>query len=760
MSALLLLLAVAAADKPVVSVLYFENRGGDAELDVLKKGFAEMLITDLVAWDGVTVVERSRLEDVLKEQSLQATRAFDKATAVKVGRLVGAQFTITGSLIVSGPQLRADATITRIEKGDVVASASATDSKDKVFELEQKLVDSLTAAIDWKLKNRDARKKARVPSFDALVAYSKAIDLSDQGKVDEAQKAMAAVVSKSPTFSMAREKKNELLEKLKEYEARKKDLVTASALEVGKRADDELKKGFAGLTLPQKKEYLFWRAAKGRFLTRVLKQHLSWRDEGLRVIRPGHEPRALEALKGWAENQRRFIDEARELEKVEQGASFDADRAPYRELIRDSGLFADDLSPRFDSDLLGDTLEAFIIRGRVTDGQTFDVAPPLGVLVPAETDRVLETMAQDVARAEAAYKRETNKQRAEYTLSRAITQQGETLEWLRRDDDAAAAYQKLLDVLPTSSDAKSAEEKIQVIIGAKSTYDRDQREKFEKAVRDCDDFYVGPEAGWRLRRKGLAGLDEIASEMEKACLGVPGNTYPWSRFYDALASDAARHDDCERSKKYYLKSFTFGGDGPRSFEHLPRNEPWCNLVLDETTLPSKVRIVVVKGGTQGNATLEALQDAAEDLFVEELAARGVAVEWGGSSNGGVLGLGVQLEAKDAKSTDFKLTGWLDSPTDGAPRIELSAPIKGRVDFDAFFAPALKVLKGRSDPGPRKPTASMPVEQAAAYGRAMEVFDSSRWKEAQAAFEALAKKYPGMRMAGARAKVAAAKAEKN
>ncbi len=758
-AALLAAGAAAAAEKPVVSVLYFENRGGP-ELDVLKKGFAEMIITDLVAWDGVTVVERGRLEDVLKEQQLQGTKAFDKATAVKVGKLVGAQYAIHGSLIVSGSELRVDANVTSVEKGDVVASASATDQKDKVFDLEQKLMDQLTAAIDWKLKNRDARKKAKVPSFEALVAYSKAIDLSDQGKVDEAQKAMAAVVSKSPTFLMARERKNELLKQLEEYESRKKDLVTASALEVGKRADDELKKSYSALSLDQKKQYLFWRAAKGRFLARVLKQHLSWRDEGLRVVRPGQEAKALDAMKGWLENQRRFIDEAQAVEKVEPGSSFDASRTSYRELVRDSGLFADDSSPTFDLERLNDALEMFVIKGRCTDGQSFDIAPALGVLVPAENDRALDAMAQDVARAEAAYKRATNKAQVEYALTRAIRQHAETLEWLRRDDAAAAAYQKLLDLLPTSSDAKSAEEKIQLIIGAKSDYEHDQREKFEKALRDCEDFYVGPEAGWRLRRKGLPGLDEIAAEMEKACFGLPGNSYQWSRFYDALASDAALHEDCERAKKYYLKSFTFGNNGPRSFEHLAKNEPWCSYRLDEKTLPSKVRVFAGNDATQGNKTAEALIDAMEDLTYEELAARGVAVEWGGSSNGGVLGMVVKLDVKNEKSTDFTMSGWVDSPDEGAPNVQLSAPVKGKLDFDAFFAPALKGLRGRSETGPRKPTPSMPVEQAVAYGRAMRLFKDRKWKEAQAAFEALAKKVPGFRLAAVRARMASIEAAKN
>ncbi|MEW5740432.1 MAG: hypothetical protein AB1938_16000 [Myxococcota bacterium] len=65
-------LVMAAADveaKPAVSVLYFENRSGSARLDVLGRGLPELMVTALVAPDGVTVVERERLRvDALEKK--------------------------------------------------------------------------------------------------------------------------------------------------------------------------------------------------------------------------------------------------------------------------------------------------------------------------------------------------------------------------------------------------------------------------------------------------------------------------------------------------------------------------------------------------------------------------------------------------------------------------------------------------------------------------------------------------------------------
>ncbi|MBK7863133.1 MAG: tetratricopeptide repeat protein [Archangiaceae bacterium] len=754
MLSLSLLLAVTASAeaKPVVSVLYFENQSGNAELDVLRKGFADMVITDLVAWDGVTVVERARLQSVLTELELQQSKGFDARTAARVGKLVGAQYAITGTLLVAQGRLRVDATVTSVEQGTVVASASATDAQDKVFDVEQQLVDALSRAIDWKLKNRDARKKARVPDFAALVAYSKAIDLSDQGRVDEAQKAMAALVSKSPTFSMAREKKLELLEQLKEYEAKKRDLVSGSTLELGKRADDELKQG------PVRRDTMLWRAVKGRFLARVLKQSLSSRDESLRVVKRGQEQRALEVMKGWVENQRRFIDEALQLAQSDPNTRYDLDRAPVWEQLRDSMLFDSDTFD-FAPEVLTVALDRFVVEGRIDDGKTYVMAPPVSELVPAQLDAVLAAQADAVARAQAAYPRAADKSRAAWALGRAMMKRAETLEYLRRDDDAAAAYQQVLDTLPTSDEARRAEQQLQEIIGTRREYSRGEREKFARAVRDCDDWYVNTEAGWRLRRKGLAGLDELSAEMEKACFGFPGAANDWGRFYLGLAHAAARHDDCALAKKLYLKAFTFGGEGPRSFVPYFKNEPWCEYGLTESTFPSKVRVSRASQGTRGNPLVEAVNPGLEDVIAEELGARGVAVEWGGNSNGGVRGMSVALDTRDEKG-EVTLTGKLAREDDEGHDVPVSAVLEGSIDFDAFFAPVLRALRGRSESGPRKPTSKMPVEQVVAYGKAMGLFEQRKWQEARDAFEALAKKYPGFRLAAVRARLAAAKLKRD
>ncbi len=87
----------------------------------------------------------------------------------------------------------------------------------------------------------------------------------------------------------------------------------------------------------------------------------------------------------------------------------------------------------------------------------------------------------------------------------------------------------------------------------------------------------------------------------------------------------------------------------------------------------------------------------------------------------------------------------------------SAPFNlGVLDVDALLGPVLKGLQRKSETGGRKPSATLSFDTAAEYGAALELYESRKWEQAQAAFEALAKKQPGFRLAKMRAAMAQSK----
>ncbi len=80
-----------------VAVVDFRNNA-EGVTDAVRLALTDMLTTELGRTPGVSVLERSRLEAIAKEQRLAASGLVEESTAVQVGRLAGVQMIITGAI--------------------------------------------------------------------------------------------------------------------------------------------------------------------------------------------------------------------------------------------------------------------------------------------------------------------------------------------------------------------------------------------------------------------------------------------------------------------------------------------------------------------------------------------------------------------------------------------------------------------------------------------------------------------------------------
>jgi len=181
-----------AEAKPVVAVLYFDNNsiGKDrADYDGLGKGIADLLITDLAGNPNVTVVERERIQQVLQEHNLIKSGAIDNQTAVEVGKIVGAQYMITGGFINTG-------------KGQMVLTARAINVKTSQITNPEKVQSKdddalgLVAQLSAKMQ-KDMRLPAlRVGDASEMqheMKHDDAPEHEDAAKHEDAPKSDAAV---------------------------------------------------------------------------------------------------------------------------------------------------------------------------------------------------------------------------------------------------------------------------------------------------------------------------------------------------------------------------------------------------------------------------------------------------------------------------------------------------------------------------------------------------------------------------------------
>jgi TolB-like protein len=219
--------AVVAAqgNKPIVAVLEFTNAsiGKDArDYDGLGKGIADLLITDMASNQKVRIVDRDRIQTVLQEQNLVKAGSIDPQTAVRVGKILGAQYAVVGTFMnVSGQMVLTGRTID-VETTEIANPQKVQAKGDDVLGLIAQLSSKLNN--DIKLEAKPGRRTgdagteapAKAPAVNAP---------APQGKPAETK----AVETKPPVKSAVPVTKVETFAKELPPQARsvKLDLATA-----------------------------------------------------------------------------------------------------------------------------------------------------------------------------------------------------------------------------------------------------------------------------------------------------------------------------------------------------------------------------------------------------------------------------------------------------------------------------------------------------------------------------------------------------
>ncbi|NUO82328.1 DUF4384 domain-containing protein [candidate division KSB1 bacterium] len=157
LASLVLQLPVFSQATKTIIVLDFEDQGfrrSDFELAVW---LPAQIQKALVASPYITVVERHKLNEVLKEHALSQTGVIDESTAIKVGKLIGAQKILMGEFEygVNG-KYALSARLVDIERGRVEGQWLAADLEQKKIKT---FVEEVASGVNAKMKNLLALEK-------------------------------------------------------------------------------------------------------------------------------------------------------------------------------------------------------------------------------------------------------------------------------------------------------------------------------------------------------------------------------------------------------------------------------------------------------------------------------------------------------------------------------------------------------------------------------------------------------------------------
>ena len=141
--------AYAADVKPTVAVLDFESIGSEGHLG---KAVSEIMRTELINTGQFRVLERSQLDRALSEQKLQQSGIVDDKSVVELGKLLGANFIIIGSVVKMGTAYTINSRMIDIKTGEATLGRNATGNDlNLLTSLTHTLLESLFGSYN-KLK--------------------------------------------------------------------------------------------------------------------------------------------------------------------------------------------------------------------------------------------------------------------------------------------------------------------------------------------------------------------------------------------------------------------------------------------------------------------------------------------------------------------------------------------------------------------------------------------------------------------------------
>ena len=121
---------------------------------------------------------------------------FDSTTAVKAGKMVGAEYVVVGAFAAVDPQMRIDTRIVRVATGEIVKTAQVTGSQDKFFDLEKSLADRLIDGLGITLDPEEIlpwAKENGLPEDLGALAEAEQVQEMVQKELDRANSNYAQV---------------------------------------------------------------------------------------------------------------------------------------------------------------------------------------------------------------------------------------------------------------------------------------------------------------------------------------------------------------------------------------------------------------------------------------------------------------------------------------------------------------------------------------------------------------------------------------
>ncbi len=178
----------------------------DTSLAPLGFGLADMMVTDLSRSAQVTLVERGKLNALLREMAMVGAGQVDTAHAPRVGRLIGARRLVVGSITdLRNGQFAVQTQLVNTPREHAISARAPLAS---IFDAEKQLVYRVFEEMGVTLTpaERAAIEQRPTQNAVALLAYSRGVRDEARGQYEAAAADFRAAVQADPNFGIARQR--------------------------------------------------------------------------------------------------------------------------------------------------------------------------------------------------------------------------------------------------------------------------------------------------------------------------------------------------------------------------------------------------------------------------------------------------------------------------------------------------------------------------------------------------------------------------
>lgn len=210
--------AVPPPDRLTVAVFPFQTLSPDpgraAAQQPFNRGLVAMITADLARVPALTVLERERVDALLRELRLADSGLVDRATLGPPAALLGAGTVVSGTLLNEpGPaglgnlalgRYRINAAAFDMRQARVFATPEADGSQARFFVLQKQIVNALLQALGI-TDIPAAVQHVHTRNWEAYKRFAQGLQLLAQDRFDDARQAFFAALREDPAFALADE---------------------------------------------------------------------------------------------------------------------------------------------------------------------------------------------------------------------------------------------------------------------------------------------------------------------------------------------------------------------------------------------------------------------------------------------------------------------------------------------------------------------------------------------------------------------------